>query len=474
MPKVYLRTFGCQMNERDSEQVAQMFVERGFTITRQPDDADVLLMNTCSVRDQAEQKALGNMRQLGKLRKRNPRLVFGMMGCMAQSRGEQLLAEVPHLDLVAGTQKYHRVVDHCVALMRTREESEMDDLHLPIVDIDEEEGSQNTIRDHVAKDHGVSEFVSIMQGCNMKCTFCIVPHTRGPERGRPIAEIVAECRRLADCGVREVTLLGQIVNLYGRHEFPGVGGKSPFVQLLEAVHEIEGIRRIRFTSPHPIGYKKDLIEAFTYLPKLVDHVHFPMQSGSDRILRAMHRPYKAAKFLEICDRMKQARPGIAITTDIIVGFPGETEEDYLETKKAVESVQFDQAFVFRYSPRKDTPAAEMPGQIPERIKEERNQDLLALVDSIVERKNHAQVGTTQEVLCEGPSRYNAARLTGRTRTNRIVIFDGDAHRLAGRLFDVHIRESSGYTLYGDPIFPDPAATCPEVPSALQIADSVRP
>lgn len=454
MPKVYFRTFGCQMNERDTEQVAQMFVERGFTVTAQPDDADVLLMNTCSVRDQAEQKALGNMRHLGKFRKRNPRLVFGMMGCMAQSRGGELLKEVPHLDLVAGTQKYHRVVDHCVELMRAKEEAEMDDLRLPIVDVEAEEGSQNTIRDHVSKDYGVSEFVSIMQGCNMKCSFCIVPYTRGPERGRPIPEIVEECRRLADHGVREVTLLGQIVNLYGRHEFPKVDGKSPFVQLLEAVHEIEGLARIRFTSPHPIGYKEDVIEAFAYLPKLVDHVHFPMQSGSDRILKRMRRPYKAEKFLEICERMKEARPGIAITTDIIVGFPGETEEDYLETKKAVEKVQFDQAFVFRYSPRRDTPAATMPDQIPERVKEERNQDLLALVDSIVERKNRAQVGSTQEVLCEGPSRYNAERLTGRTRTNRIVIFDGDPQKLAGQLLPVHIRESSGYTLYGE-IVTDP-------------------
>jgi tRNA-2-methylthio-N6-dimethylallyladenosine synthase len=479
MPKVFLRTFGCQMNERDSEQVAQMFLERGFTITPLPDDADVVLMNTCSVRDQAEQKALGNMRQLGKFRKHNPRLVFGMMGCMAQSRGDQLLKEVPHLDLVAGTQKYHRVVDHCVELMRAKEEAEMDDLRRPIVDIGDEEGSQNTIRDHIAKAHGVSEFVSIMQGCNMKCTFCIVPFTRGPERGRPIADIVAECRRLADHGVREVTLLGQIVNLYGRHEFPKVDGRSPFVQLLEAVHEIDGIQRIRFTSPHPIGYKEDVIEAFTYLPKLVDHVHFPMQSGSDRILRAMHRPYKAARFLEICERMKEARPGIAITTDIIVGFPGETEEDYLETKKAVEAVQFDQAFVFRYSQRKDTPAAAMPDQIPERVKEERNQDLLALVDSIVERKNLEQVGTTQEVLCEGPSRYNAARLSGRTRTNRIVIFDGDPRRMAGRLFDVHITESSGFTLYGDAVMPPSVLASAEaspapLPSALQKAETVRP
>lgn len=439
------------MNERDSEQVAQMFVERGFTMTPQPDDADVMLMNTCSVRDQAEQKAIGRMNHLGKYRRRNPDIVYGFMGCMAQSRGEELIKQSPHVRLVAGTQKYHRVVDHVVDLIKAREEADMDDLRLPIIDTDEETESQNTIRDHVEKEHGVSEFVSIMQGCNMKCTFCIVPYTRGPERARPIAEIVDECKRLADVGVREVTLLGQIVNLYGRHEFPKVDGKSPFVQLLEAVHEIDGIKRIRFTSPHPIGYKEDVIEAFTYLPKLVDHVHFPMQSGSNRILKKMHRPYKAERFIEICDKMKEARPGIAISTDIIVGFPGETEEDYLASKRAVEHVQFDQAYIFRYSQRKDTPAAEMEGQLPERVKEERNQDLLALVDSIVERKNHEHVGRTCEVLCEGPSRYNKERLSGRTRTNRIVIFDGDADRMAGELFDVKIHESSGHTLYGDPV-----------------------
>ncbi len=454
MPRVYLRTYGCQMNERDSEQVAQMFVERGFTITEESEDADVILLNTCSVRDQAEQKALGNMRHLGKHRRHRPNLVYGFMGCMAQSRGQDLIKDVPHLDLVAGTQKYHRVVDHVEEIIRKKEAAQMDDLRFPIVDIDEEEESQNTISSHVDKNFQISEFVSIMQGCNMKCSFCIVPYTRGGERARPIQDIVDECQRLVDSGVREVTLLGQIVNLYGRHEFPKVDGKSPFVQLLEAVHEVDGLERIRFTSPHPIGYKEDVIHAFSYLPKLVDHVHFPMQSGSDRILKKMRRPYKAQRFIDICDQMKAVRPNIAISTDIIVGFPGETEEDYLMTKAAVEHVQFDQAFIFRYSPRKDTPAAEMEDQLPERVKEERNQDLLKLVNEIVGRKNEEHVGTIQQVLCEGPSRYNKERLSGRTGTNRIVIFDGDAERMAGKLFDVKITESTGYTLYGDPVLSD--------------------
>jgi len=327
----------------------------------------------------------------------------------------------------------------------------MDDPRFSIVDTGEEADSQNTIRDHQLGEAPVKAFVSIMQGCNMKCTFCIVPFTRGSERGRPIAEVVAEVRELAARGVREVTLLGQIVNLYGRHEFPAVEGRSPFVQLLEAVSGVEGIERIRFTSPHPIGYRKDLIEAFTYLPKLAEHVHLPMQSGSNRILKAMHRPYTAEKFEELCARIREAKPGMAISTDIIVGFPGETEDDYAATRAVCERVGFDQAFVFRYSKRRDTPAAEMDEalQIPERVKEERNQDLLGVVDRIIEARNEALVGRRVEVLCEGPSRHNAERLSGRTRTNRIVIFDGEPRRLAGQLLDIDITRSTGHTLYGD-------------------------
>ncbi|MFK5921444.1 MAG: tRNA (N6-isopentenyl adenosine(37)-C2)-methylthiotransferase MiaB [Verrucomicrobiota bacterium] len=454
MPKVFLKTYGCQMNERDSEQVAQMFTQRGYTITPEEKEADVILINTCSVRDQAEQKALGKMGHLGRLQRKKADIVYGFMGCMAQSRGPELIKTVPHLDLVVGTQKYHRVVDHVESIIQKREESRMDDLRISIVDTEEETDSQNTIRDHLNEDNKVSEFVSIMQGCNMKCSFCIVPSTRGVERARPIEQIVEEVRRLVDVGVKEVTLLGQIVNLYGRKEFPIAAGKSPFVQLLEAVHEVEGLQRIRFTSPHPIGYRDDLVEAFTYLPKLVDHIHFPMQSGSDRILKLMKRPYSNQKFVEICNKMKAARPELAISTDIIVGFPGETEEDYAETKRTVEELQFDNAFVFRYSKRKDTPAAEMDGQLPERVKEERNQDLLSLVNEIAMKKNNALVGQTVEILCEGPSRRNPDTLSGRTRQNKIVIIEGKPERFTGQLFDVRIDDCTGYTLYGDPVLAD--------------------
>lgn len=452
MHKVYIKTYGCQMNARDSEQVSQMFLDRGgYAMTPREEEADVILINTCSVRDQAEQKALGKMGLMGRYRKRKPHVVYGFLGCMAQSRGDELLGNVPHLDLVAGTQKYHKVVDHVDTILKRRLERRMNDVRFSIVDVDEEEGSQNTIRNHQLKDRQATAFVSIMQGCNMKCTFCIVPYTRGAERSRPIPEIVEEVRGLAERGVREVTLLGQTVNLYGRYEFKKVDRKTPFVRLLEAVHEIDGIERIRFTSPHPMGYRDDLIEAFRYLPKLASHVHFPLQSGSDRILRAMHRPYKAEKFVQICEKMKAARPDVAITTDIIVGFPGETEADYEATKQVVRQVQFDNAFVFRYSKRRDTPAADMPDelQLPDAVKEARNQDLLKLVNDIALEKNHRLVGQEVEILCEGVSKTNPDTLMGRTSQNKIVIFEGREARHTGELLKVKVHETTGFTLYGD-------------------------
>jgi len=444
------------LNERDSEQVARMFSEGGYTVTKDEYDADAILVNTCSVRDQAEQKALGKMGHMGKHRERKPHVVYGFMGCMAQSRGEELFKNVPHLDVVVGTQKYHKVFQYVDNILNQRLERRMDDVQLSMIgenvcDTEEEAGSQNTIKDHVVETINPSTFVSIMQGCNMKCSYCIVPDTRGRERGRPIASIVDEIKELRDKGVVEVTLLGQIVNLYGRTEFPKVDGKSPFVQLLEAVHEIDGIERMRFTSPHPIGYRDDLINAFKYLPKLCSHIHFPMQSGSDRILKQMRRPYKNEKFIEICNKMKAARPDLAITTDVIVGYPGETEADYLQTKETMRQIGFDNAFVFRYSQRRNTPAAEMADQISETVKEERNQDLLAMVNEIAIAKNELLVGTTQEVLCTGGSKKDPNKMTSRTSQNKIVIFDGNAERMNGKILPVKIERSSGFTLFGTPI-----------------------
>ena len=290
----------------------------------------------------------------------------------------------------------------------------------------------------------------------MHCTFCIVPQTRGGERSRSIVEIVGEVHGLVSRGVKEVTLLGQIVNLYGRHEFPKRGSKSPFVQLLEAVHEIDGLERLRFTSPHPIGFRDDLIDAIARLSKLAEHVHLPLQSGSNRILKAMHRAYTAEKYIDLVHQVRRARKEIAITTDVIVGFPGETESDYRRTRDLVEHIQFDNAFVFRYSPRRGTPAAEMDKQVEESIKEQRNQDLLLVVNESARRANERLVGRDVEVLCEGRSKTNPARLMGRTRTNKIVVFEGD-EKLTGEILEVRIQQANGFSLYGTPVLPTSCA-----------------
>src|ERR1043166_5228833 len=332
MPKFFIKTYGCQMNERDSGQVAHSLLARGYLQTWNEAEADVVLLNTCSVRDMADQKALGKMGMLGRISKERPHVVFGFLGCMAQARGESLLKNLPHVDLVVGTQKFHRVADYVDDAFERKRNRAMDDPRFSIVDVEEEVGSQSTINDQQLAPRQASAFVSIMQGCNMHCTFCIVPQTRGAERSRTIDEIVTEVRDLVARGVKEVTLLGQIANLYGRHEFARIDNKSPFVQLPEAVHAVEGLERLRFTSPHPIGFRHDLIGAIERLPKLAEHVHLPVQSGSNKILKAMHRTYTAEKYVDLVGRLRAARPGIAITTDIIVGFPGETETDYEQTR----------------------------------------------------------------------------------------------------------------------------------------------
>jgi tRNA-2-methylthio-N6-dimethylallyladenosine synthase len=450
MPKFFIKTYGCQMNERDSEQVAHSLVARGYERAAHETDADVVLLNTCSVRDMADQKALGKMGMLGQIARHRPEVVFGFLGCMAQAQGDALFAGLPHVDLVVGTQKFHRVADYVEELLEKKRTRRMDDPRFSICDVEEEAGSAETIRDHELKQRQATAFVSIMQGCNMHCTFCIVPQTRGAERSRSIGEVVREVRDLVARGVKEVTLLGQIVNLFGRHEFPTANGKSPFVQLLEAVHEIDGLERLRFTSPHPIGFRADLIQALAELPKIAEHVHLPLQSGSDRILKAMHRPYTAAKYRSLVDRIRQARNEIAITTDVIVGFPGEDEEDYARTRDLVEEIQFDNAFIFRYSTRRDTPAATMAGQIDEQVKAQRNQDLLGVVDASAHRANERLLGRDVEILCEGPSRTNAARLMGRTRTNKIVVFEGKPEHV-GEIFEVAVQQANGFSLYGTPV-----------------------
>jgi tRNA-2-methylthio-N6-dimethylallyladenosine synthase len=469
MPKFFIKTYGCQMNERDSEQVAHSLVARGYERVGREAEADVVLLNTCSVRDMADQKALGKMGLLGRMAKERPHVVFGFLGCMAQARGKSLLKNLPHVDLVVGTQKFHRVVDYVDELVAKKaarpavtpyQNRAMDDPRFSIVDVAEEAGSQSTIREQQLAARQATAFISVMQGCNMHCTFCIVPQTRGAERSRCIEEIESEVRDLVSRGVKEVTLLGQIVNLYGRHEFPKIDNRTPFVQLLEAVHEIDGLERLRFTSPHPIGFRDDLIDAISRLPKLAEHVHLPLQSGSNKILKVMHRAYTAEKYVDLVRRIREARDGIAITTDIIVGFPGETVDDYKQTRDLVDQIQFDNAFVFRYSPRRGTPAAEMPEQIDERVKEERNQDLLRVVNESMRRAGERLIGQNVEILCEGPSKTDPARFMGRTRTNKIVVFPrklsgaGEGgNELVGELVTVRIERANGFSLYGTRVLP---------------------
>jgi len=445
MPSVYIKTYGCQMNERDSEAVAAQLVAKGYALAPSEALADVILLNTCSVRDFAEQKAVGKMQNLAaETRRSRPDVVLGFLGCMAQSRGRGLIDQLPDVDLVLGTQKFHRAAEYLDEILAGRREK--------IVDVAEESGSEATIREHLLNSSAkksVSAFVSIMQGCNQYCTFCIVPYTRGGERSRTLEDIVAECRQLVAEGVREITLLGQIVTSYGKRELPVRDGLSAFVQLLEAVHAIDGLERIRFTSPHPKGYGDDLIAAYARLPKLCASAHLPLQSGSDRILKLMHRGYTRERFANIIRKLRQASPDIGITTDIIVGFPGETDEDFEQTLSLCREVRFDNAYIFKYSERRDTPAALMPDQIPQKIREDRNQALLDVVNEIGREKYNAYIGRRVQILVEGPSKNNPARLTGRTRCNKIVLFEGAARHL-GQLMDLRITRTGSFTLYGDP------------------------
>src|SRR5664279_1634880 len=417
MPSVYIKTYGCQMNERDSEAVAAQLVAKGYSLAATEATADVILLNTCSVRDLAEQKAIRKMENIaGQTRRLRPNVVLGFMGCVAQTRGQELIDQLPDVDLVVGTQKFHHTAEYLDDIFTGRRDK--------VVEGAEEEGSEGAIREHLLNGNArksVTAFVSIMQGCNQYCTFCIVPYTRGKERSRAIPEIEAECRELVARGVKEITLLGQIVTSYGRGEIPVREGKSPFVQLLEAVNSIEGLERIRFTSPHPKGYGDDLVEAYGRLGKLTESAHIPLQSGSDRVLKLMHRGYTRARFLGIIEKLRRVQPGMGISTDFIVGFPGETEEDFAQTLSLAHEVGFDQAFVFKYSQRRDTPAADMPGQVSQAEKEERNQRLLEVVNNHGAEQHQKFVGRQVQILVEGLSKKNPARMTGRTRCNKICL-----------------------------------------------------
>jgi|TARA_A200000113_G_scaffold147937_1_gene133211 tRNA-2-methylthio-N6-dimethylallyladenosine synthase len=439
------------MNERDSQAVAALLRNKGYSIVEEEATADVILLNTCSVREQAEQKAIGKAGYITAKKRKKPNLILGIMGCMAQNKGDSLVDTLPDLDLVIGTQKFHRVPDHLDHMIASM--NGLGPKPETIIDIEEEAGSQNTIKSHMDDGQKVSAFVSIMQGCNMKCSYCIVPKTRGAERARPMNEIVDEIQGLADKGTKEVTLLGQIVNQYAVREFPFVDKKSPFVQLLEKVNAIEGIERIRFTSPHPVGFKDDLIECYQRLPKLCEYLHFPMQSGSNEILKAMRRPYSIEKFRQIIEKLREIRPDIYISTDIIVGFPGETDEDFEATRSAFEAIGFDMAYIFKYSVRPGTTAEPAGDPISKETKEARNQILLDILSRSSLARNQSLVGTTQEVLLEGKAKRGENMFIGRTRGYRKVIVSA-SERLIGELVDVHITDATVSSLSGELVISD--------------------
>ena len=432
------------MNERDSDDVAYKLKNRGYEIVDNEDIADVVLLNTCSVREQAENKALGKTGHLIKRKKKNPKFIVGIMGCMAQNRGSEILDTLPDLDLIVGTQKFHHIPDYLDKISKGKMSPRP-----AVIDLDEETGSQDQIRNHSSgKFLQASAFVSIMQGCNMKCSFCIVPKTRGKERYRSIESIIEETHELVEGGTKEVTLLGQIVNAYGRGSLPKVNNKTPFVQLLEKLNDIDGLERIRFTSPHPISFGDDLIDCYKYLPKLCEHAHLPMQSGSDKILKIMNRPYTRVRFLEIVNRLRSTQSTMRISTDVIVGFPGETEYDFELTKSAFKESGFEMAFIFKYSERSGTKAVNLSNVVPTEIKERRNQELLSMLRSQSKESNSKSLGGKFEILVEAKAKKGVNMLMGRTRCNRKVVFKGDITEI-GTLRHVTIKETSATTLTGE-------------------------
>ena len=434
--KVFIRTFGCQMNEYDSDKMADVLAAAdGFEKTDRAEDADLILFNTCSVREKAQEKVFADLGRLRPLKREKPGLLIGVGGCVASQEGEAIVRRAPFVDVVFGPQTLHRLPE----LLRGRRETGEAQVDISFPEIEK--------FDHLppARVDGAGAFVSIMEGCSKYCSFCVVPYTRGEEVSRPFEDVLAEVRDLALKGVKEVTLLGQNVNAYAG---PMADGEvADFALLLAHVSRVDGIERLRYTTSHPLEFTQRLIDAYAKLPKLVSQVHLPVQSGSDRILAAMKRNYTAMEYKSIIRRLRLARPDISISTDFIVGFPGETEADFEQTMKLIEDVRFDGAFSFVYSSRPGTPAANLEDATPQAVKLARLARLQARIQELAEGYSRAMVGTRQRVLVEGPSRKDAAELAARTDNNRIVNFPGPA-RLVGRFVDVDIVHAHPHSLRG--------------------------
>ena len=432
MRKLYLRTFGCQMNEYDSEKISGLLaLER----VPAPEAADVIVFNTCSVREKAEDKVYSDLGRMKHLKRANPDLVIAVGGCVASQEGGAIVERAPYVDVVFGPQTLHRLPE----LIRRRRESGEPQVDVSFPEIEK--------FDHLppARVEGPTAFVSIMEGCSKYCSFCIVPYTRGEEVSRPFADVIAEVSALAWQGVREVTLLGQNVNAWRGT----VDGKpADFALLLACVAEIDGIGRIRYTSAHPREVTPRLVDAHASVPQVAARIHLPVQAGSDRVLAAMKRGYTALEYRSIVRRLRKAKPGISIYGDFIVGFPGETEEDFRATLELAREVGYDASFAFAYSPRPGTPAADLPDAVPAQEKSERLQRLLEVLESSARDIDAGMLRTTQRILVEGPSRKNSAELAGRTENNRVVNFGGEPG-IVGRFVDVRITEARSHTLRGE-------------------------
>jgi tRNA-2-methylthio-N6-dimethylallyladenosine synthase len=443
--KVFIRTFGCQMNEYDSEKMADVLAAaEGFEKTSDPAEADLILFNTCSVREKAQEKVFADLGRVRALKQARPHVMIGVGGCVASQEGEEIVRRAPYVDLVFGPQTLHRLPE----LIAGRRASGKPQVDISFPEIEK--------FDHLppARVEGASAFVSIMEGCSKYCTFCVVPYTRGEEVSRPMADVLKEVRHLAGSGVREVTLLGQNVNAY-RGEVDGES--ADFALLLTHVARIEGIERIRYTTSHPLEFTQRLIDAYAKLPTLVSQLHLPVQSGSDRILAAMKRNYTAMEYRSIVRRLRLARPDISLSTDFIVGFPGETDADFEQSLKLVEDVRFDGAFSFIYSPRPGTPAAVLHDDTPHAVKLQRLQRLQARLQELHTEYSRAMVGTRQRVLVEGPSRKDPGELCGRTENNRVVNFAGQP-RLAGQYVRLEITSALPHSLRGAIVVPAEAGT----------------
>ncbi len=436
--KLYIRTFGCQMNEYDSDKMSDVLnAAHGLTPTDDPAEADVILFNTCSVREKAQEKVFSDLGRVKHLKRERPDLLIGVGGCVASQEGAAIVERAPYVDIVFGPQTLHRLPQLIEARRRTGR---------PQVDISFPEVEKF---DHLppARVEGPTAFVSIMEGCSKYCSFCVVPYTRGEEISRPLDDVLTEVADLADHGVREVTLLGQNVNAY-RGTMGGAGEVADFALLLEYIAEIPGVERIRYTTSHPKEFTQRLIDVYEHVPKLVDHLHLPVQSGSDRVLAAMKRGYTVLEYKSIIRRLRQVRPDISLSSDFIVGFPGETEEDFGKTIRLVADIGFDASFSFVYSKRPGTPAADLADDTPAELKLARLQTLQSVLNDNVARISESMVGTVQRVLVEGPSRRDRSELMGRTENNRIVNFAG-SERLVGRMVDVCVTQALPHSLRGE-------------------------